>query len=294
MSEWPKVVGLGLASLLTLTGCGQGMELVGSWQGQFDSGRLENYPEPLGVVERVWPATTETWLIQSCGADELAARVAYGCLIRVKATSPTEAEVLPDYPCEVEEARVVVHLRTVGGSVKRTKEGLVATVKWRGLEPVTGGNVLSDYSATLTATTPTEVSPLGSVGSSKASLCTAAPEPATPDDFASLAECTAAEIVDLSGASESRTLTIDANGIRPRCLRIAAGQSVTFNVLALQPVWPGTPERLWDGSAPNPIRPMDVAPDQRSFTFPAVGDFLYRCTSCPQVTSTSQGLVRVR
>lgn len=196
--------------------------------------------------------------------------------------------MLPDFPCDLREGSNTVHVRTRSGSVKRSQESLVATVTWRGIEPVSSGNVQADYAATLTATAPDKLKPA-------TDLCSAAPQHSLPaDDFASLAECGAAQIVDRSAPADSRTVTFDATlGFQPRCLRIAPGQSVTFKLQAPDPLWPGTPGLDNAGSAPNPFQRLFVA-SERTFVYPDVGDFLQHCTNCPQQPGTAQSLVRVR
>lgn len=269
-------------------GCGPsaggGKDLIGSWQGTVQSSRVQNFV--LGPFEQAFQGTRETWIIEQCGS-ELHALVTFGCIIGLKALSADEAEVVPDYSCDLTEGSATVHVRTTGGSVKRSDGGLAANVTWRGQEPVSQGNVQADYSAQLTASSPGK-------DRSTVALCGAQASPAPPDDYSILGGCAARQFVDRSAADANRVVTYDpTNGFQPRCLRIGPGQAAVFSGnFQRDPLFPGTADQALAGTAPNPITSISV-PDMRSVTFSQVGDFIYRCTNCPQLSS-SLGMVRVR
>ncbi|MDP1919567.1 MAG: hypothetical protein Q8L14_25170 [Myxococcales bacterium] len=236
--------------------------------------------------EQVFQGTRETWMIEQCGG-ELHALVTFGCIIGLKALSADEAEVVPDFPCDLTEGSATVHMRTTGGSVKRSDGGLAASVSWRGQEPVSQGNVQADYNAQLTASSPGK-------DRSTVALCGAQASPAPPDDYSILGGCAARQFVDRTAADAERVVTYDqTNGFQPRCLRIGPGQAAVFSGnFRTDSLFPGTADQSLAGTAPNPIKAIFV-PDMRRVEFPQTGDFIYHCTNCPQLSS-SIGMVRVR
>ncbi len=96
--------------------------------------------------------------------------------------------------------------------------------------------------------------------------------------------CAGGDYVDRTAASADRTVSFGtANGsppfnYAPRCITIAAGQSVTFNgTFAAHPLSPGSnPTALTAGSANNPIQRTGSG-SPAMFTFPTAGLYPYFC-----------------
>ncbi|HYQ43332.1 MAG TPA: plastocyanin/azurin family copper-binding protein [Polyangiaceae bacterium] len=91
--------------------------------------------------------------------------------------------------------------------------------------------------------------------------------------------CAAADYEDQSALSGALVIQIAANGLNfsPRCLLIAAGQTVRFEgSLSAHPLAPGNPAHADAGSADGPIRATSSG-SSVEFTFPTPGTFPYYC-----------------
>jgi len=91
--------------------------------------------------------------------------------------------------------------------------------------------------------------------------------------------CVAADYDDQSATDAARVIQIAANGLNfsPRCLSIAAGQTVRFEgSLSAHPLAPGNPDHADAGSADSPIRATSSG-SSVEFTFPESGTFPYYC-----------------
>lgn len=111
--------------------------------------------------------------------------------------------------------------------------------------------------------------------------------------------CVAAMFVDRSDAASDRTVAFGTVGamasltFRPKCITIAAGQSVTFmGAFGTHPLSPGTgPATTGEGSPANPI-PATNSGASLTVRFPAVGTYPYFCTQ--HVLVGMAGVVNVR
>lgn len=94
-----------------------------------------------------------------------------------------------------------------------------------------------------------------------------------------LNDCTT--FADHTAASDPRSVTFGVDGLvySPKCMEIAAGQTVTFNGdFAAHPLAPGTsPSAQTAGSANNPIVTPDFTSTSAPFTFPTAGSYPYYC-----------------
>ena len=260
----------------------------GTWKGTESSSRTQTL-SPGNDISQTFPEMgNREWSLEQCG-ETLGATVMYGCVLRLKVLSDTEAEVLPDYPCDVDEGAGPFRIYTTGGSAKQTDGSLVFTVSWSGIEATSTGNFAAKYTSTLTATRSKNSVPA-------VNRCDSMTSPnVAPLNYASEVGCAAGDIEDHSAASDPRVVNFTVeSGYQPRCMGIAKGQSVTFKGNFNQyPLYPGTPGKLRAGSVPNPIK-ATLGLMEKDYGFADVGDFLYRCQSCPAPTVVHTGLVRVR
>lgn len=92
--------------------------------------------------------------------------------------------------------------------------------------------------------------------------------------------CSAEDYVDLSAEDAARVVTIAGAGLTytPKCLIVAAGQSVRFEgSLAAHPLAPGHPDDPSAGTSENPIEETSSG-REASFTFERAGTYPYHCT----------------
>lgn len=95
--------------------------------------------------------------------------------------------------------------------------------------------------------------------------------------------CSAEMFVDRSAEGADRTIGFGGElgslgfSFAPKCLAIAAGQSVTWvGALATHPLTPGVPGDARAGSAGNPI-PVTTSGTTTSVAFPRAGTFPFVC-----------------
>ncbi len=118
-----------------------------------------------------------------------------------------------------------------------------------------------------------------------------------PADAAVFHGCTADRFVDRTAPGADRTVTFGTMAApleyAPKCITIAAGQSVTFQgAFSVHPLAPGENSAARNAGTPgNPI--PDVASGASAVVrFPAAGTFPYFCTQ--HVAAGMAGVVRVR
>lgn len=107
-------------------------------------------------------------------------------------------------------------------------------------------------------------------------MATAAPDMAGPAVFNG---CNTADFVDRTAAGAIRTVTFGTAGntYSPKCITIAAGQSVMFSgMFGSHPLRPGVGANATAGSPNNPIT-VTSAGATASFTFPTAGTYPYNC-----------------
>jgi len=134
-------------------------------------------------------------------------------------------------------------------------------------------------------------------------LCAAASSCGDSSD-ADLNGCTAAQFVDRSAASASRVVGYGGGGgsaifgYSPKCIIIAAGQTVTFaggtnTNFGVHPLGPGINGDATAGTAGNPIpRMADGSTRDVTVTFPSAGTFPYVCEA--HAAAGMIGVVRVQ
>jgi len=91
--------------------------------------------------------------------------------------------------------------------------------------------------------------------------------------------CVSGDYEDQSAPEALRVIAIATQGLNftPRCLTIAAGQTVRFEgSLSAHPLAPGNPDQADAGSADNPIQKTGSGTSVE-FTFPTSGTFPYYC-----------------
>ncbi len=101
-------------------------------------------------------------------------------------------------------------------------------------------------------------------------------------DALSFHGCTDARFVDLRAATASRTVTFGSGptpfSYNPNCLRVAAGQAVTFTgAFSVHPLSPGVHGSPSANPPGNPI-PATASGDRVAVTFPTAGVFPFFCT----------------
>ncbi len=118
---------------------------------------------------------------------------------------------------------------------------------------------------------------------------------------AGLNGCSDSTYVDRSAASAARVVTFGGAGgsgafaYAPRCITVAAGQSVTFTGdFSTHPLAPGSSPTAADAGSPgNPIPRQDTnAVPSVSVTFARAGDYPYYCAY--HYAAGMTGVVRVR
>ncbi len=87
--------------------------------------------------------------------------------------------------------------------------------------------------------------------------------------------CTEPDYVDLSAASADRTVVWDFT-IKPPCMIVKAGQTVTFNG-----DFSAHPITAFNGDSPNPFSTPQGTGSSRTFTFTAAGSFGFHCENHP-------------
>ncbi len=134
-------------------------------------------------------------------------------------------------------------------------------------------------------------------------LCAAASS-CGDDGDAELNGCTAALFVDRSAASASRVVGYGGAGgstlfgYSPRCITVAAGQTVTFTggtttSFGVHPLGPGINGDATAGTSGNPIpRLADGTVRDVTVTFPSAGTFPYVCET--HAAGGMVGVVRVQ
>jgi plastocyanin len=95
---------------------------------------------------------------------------------------------------------------------------------------------------------------------------------------AALNGCTAADYVDRTAASADRTVTWGFDQT-PKCMKIAAGQTVTFNGDFTQ-----HPLVQKGGDVPNPFASPQGSGGVRTVAFSAAGTFGYECSIHASIT----------
>lgn len=118
-----------------------------------------------------------------------------------------------------------------------------------------------------------------------------APDMATPNTFNG---CDTASFTDRTAAGAIRTVSFPGASLAyaPKCILIAAGQSVTFSgSFSGHPLRPGVGSNATAGSANNPIM-VTNAGTTASFTFPTAGTYPYNCQL--HDGSGMNGVVRVQ
>ncbi len=120
---------------------------------------------------------------------------------------------------------------------------------------------------------------------------------APPASGSALNGCTDALFVDRTATGADRTVTFGtgaaAFAYAPKCITVAAGQSVTFmGDFSVHPIAPGTSPAAPDaGTAGNPI-PRAATGSMTQVTFPTAGTYPYYCVF--HYAGGMAGAVRVR
>lgn len=119
-----------------------------------------------------------------------------------------------------------------------------------------------------------------------ASGCAYFTPPDTPlredgDGGATFHGCTAERLVDRRATAAARTVTFGSGpspfSYSPNCLRVAAGQTVTFQgAFSVHPLSPGVQGSPSAGPAGNPI-PATNSGSQVEVAFPTAGTFPFHC-----------------
>lgn len=135
-------------------------------------------------------------------------------------------------------------------------------------------------------TSSTSVSSAGGAGgaedgstTSHTSTGTASTSTGGTEDIPDFNGCTTPDYVDGSAEGFDRTVLVGDAGLSftPKCLRIAAGQSVAFDgSFTAHPIAPGNPEDHQAGSPDSPIT-ATTSGSSVTFTFPSAGTFPYYC-----------------
>lgn len=95
---------------------------------------------------------------------------------------------------------------------------------------------------------------------------------------AALNGCRAALYEDRTAADAERTIVAAGVSYTPKCITIAAGQSVRWQgSLTAHPLAPGNPSDAAAGSADSPIVPT-ASGQAVEFTFETAGSYPYHCT----------------
>lgn len=104
---------------------------------------------------------------------------------------------------------------------------------------------------------------------------------AAADAGAAIAElngCTAAMYIDKSAVDATRTITNQGVTYTPKCMIIAKGQKVKWNVsMTVHPLAPGNAASATAGTPDSPIV-STASGDSVEFTFEDEGTFPYHCT----------------
>ena len=105
--------------------------------------------------------------------------------------------------------------------------------------------------------------------------------------------CAATDYVDQSAAAGVRTVSFGGVAYTPRCLTIAAGQSVSFSgSFAAHPLRGGlAPGQTGTATTPNPIANTDTG-STAAFTFATPGFYPFYCNV--HFASGMTGVVQVR
>lgn len=123
-------------------------------------------------------------------------------------------------------------------------------------------------------------------------------------DEAALNGCESSQFVDRTAAGAARTVGYGGAAgsatftYSPKCITIAAGQSVTFSggassSFGMHPLAPGVVDSPTAGTAGNPIpRVTDGTMRDVTVTFPAAGTFPYICEA--HAAAGMVGVVRVQ
>ena len=120
---------------------------------------------------------------------------------------------------------------------------------------------------------------------------TSLPDMATPNTFNG---CDTALFQDRTAAAAIRTVSFGGSGFvySPKCILIAAGQSVTFSgAFASHPLRPGVGSTATAGSPNNPITATSMG-TTAMFAFPTAGTYPYNCQL--HDGSGMNGVVRVQ
>lgn len=102
---------------------------------------------------------------------------------------------------------------------------------------------------------------------------------AMPDGPAVMNGCTRAMAVDLSAAGATRTIAVTDDIFTPKCMRIAPGQTVTWQGdLSIHPLAPGIVRSNQIVAQPgHPITTITSSGTMVSYAFGAAGDWAFYC-----------------
>lgn len=183
-------------------------------------------------------------------------------------------------------------LIATGGASSKDAQGVrTVTIEWDRRTKASSGDQTTGRS-TWTLTLKSE--PMRGLPGGSRSLCGQRGQ-FEMDDGREDVGCLASEIVDRSASTAMRVVEFGGavgDAYTPKCMRIAAGQSVTWRgPFSSYVLSPGLPNASAAGTQPNPItfRPVGT---EASFTFDAPGDYLFHCSSQP--AADMRGLIRVR
>jgi plastocyanin len=231
----------------------------------------------------------------SCAPDRLTVWINPGCRFEVK-LSGRAGTVEPGGTCIYTDPQRVQHrIYTTGGTFELKGEVPTFEVDYR-FESY-AENDLNTSGTRHESFTPraAEVREEDLDAEKKAELCTA-PTPAEIDDHAQKVRCFPGELRDRSDPGANRTISFGASlgaSYTPRCLVIAAGQSVTWSGdFSGYPLRSGLPHSATAGAVPNPIQNAEPAESKLTVEFPLPGDFLFHNPT--HAETGMRGLVRVR
>ncbi|KFE69205.1 hypothetical protein [Hyalangium minutum] len=251
-----------------------------------------------GPVEQDFPQEQRCMALVECGGTERALMIdpEGQCTLLVDFATPDQGVVRTGTRCESTHSRIGGASReigyTTGGTVTLRNGVLEASVDWDveiRTSDVTRLGAVQKYAIRNGFTSP-ELRKLDPEGACRE------PEPRPgPEDFSEVVGCTPQDFVDASADSAERVVRFGnelGNRYSPRCLSIAAGQTVSFQgPFQTYGLMPGVPASISTGAPFTPITYVFFS-DRKDFTFPLAGDFIYSNGLYAAVGMT--GMIRVR
>lgn len=251
-----------------------------------------------GGVEQDFPQEQRCMALVECGGTERALMIDPDdrCTLRVDFATPDQGTIRAGTRCESGRDRIGGTSRdigyTTGGTVTLLNGVLEASVDWDveiRTSDVTRLGAVQKYAIRNGFKSP-ELRKLDPEG-----VCRE-PEPQPgPEDFSEVVGCAPEDFVDATAAGAERVVRFGnelGNRYSPRCLSIAAGQTVTFqgpfNTYGLTP---GLPSSIATGAPFTPITYVFFS-DSKDFTFTLAGDFIY--SNAPNAALGMTGMIRVR